>query len=294
MSQPTANPEEHDVLSELLRLLGLQGEVRTPTRLAPRARRRVGGRGYLALIVPLAGEVELAAERSASAVTLRAGEVALIRRPPEADRPPDVEVRDRGEGCRLLEGWFTFRTLIRHPLLDGFPTRIHLSAEEGTLTPPVRRLVRALGQEASQPRPGGLLVREELMRVLFVAILRALAMDEQGRGFPGPLRDREVYRAIQRLHAEPARDWTVADLGREVALSRSALAERFRARTGTTPIRYLTRWRMALARDLLTDTDLPLVRVAERVGYGSDVAFSRAFRREMGRPPGEVRRRARG
>jgi AraC-like DNA-binding protein len=105
------------------------------------------------------------------------------------------------------------------------------------------------------------------------------------------LRDPFVGRALGALHREPARDWTLADLAHEIGLSRSALAERFTAFVGQPPMQYLANWRMQLAaNDLLTTTDT-LAVIAERVGYESEASFSRAFKKIVGRSPGDWRRR---
>ena len=99
-----------------------------------------------------------------------------------------------------------------------------------------------------------------------------------------------MSRALALLHAEPARDWTVERLGRETGLSRSALAERFVLMIGEPPMQYLTRWRLALAARALKEERSAVSRIAERVGYESEAAFNRAFKREFGMPPAAWRR----
>lgn len=92
------------------------------------------------------------------------------------------------------------------------------------------------------------------------------------------------------MHARPAHDWTLADLARVAGTSRSVLAERFQQLVGTSPMQYLTQWRMVMAANLLRRSNAPLSRVAEEVGYQNDTSFSRAFRREYGQPPAAWRR----
>lgn len=106
------------------------------------------------------------------------------------------------------------------------------------------------------------------------------------------VRDRHIGRALALLHGEPGRDWTVDALAREVALSRSALAERFAALVGEPPIQYLMRWRLALAAQALQSSGEAIARVAARSGYDSEAAFSRAFKREFGLPPAAWRKSA--
>jgi transcriptional regulator GlxA family with amidase domain len=102
--------------------------------------------------------------------------------------------------------------------------------------------------------------------------------------------DRIVGAALKEMHATPARPWTLDDLAHRIGSSRSVLAERFLELVGTTPMQYLTRWRMLLAANLLSRSQAPLSSIAEQVGYRTDTAFSRAFRREFGAPPAKWRR----
>jgi len=108
------------------------------------------------------------------------------------------------------------------------------------------------------------------------------------------VRDAQIGRALALLHGEPGRAWTVDELAREVALSRSALAERFAALVGEPPIQYLMRWRLALAATALRSGNRAIARVAEESGYESESAFNRAFKREFGMPPAAWRRQGTG
>jgi AraC-like DNA-binding protein len=111
-------------------------------------------------------------------------------------------------------------------------------------------------------------------------------------GWIAGLRDRYVGRALSLLHEQPARPWTVQELAKKVGLSRSALSERFNALIGAPPMQYLTRWRTALAARQLRESQLSIARVATDVGYESEAAFNRAFKREFGLPPATWRKRA--
>ena len=147
--------------------------------------------------------------------------------------------------------------------------------------------------EARSPRPGGDGVLSKLAEVLFIEVLRQyMNAPQEGRtGWLAGLGDRIVGAALGALHARPAFAWTLEDLARESGTSRSVLAERFQHIVGSSPIAYLTQWRMLLATNLLRRSTAPLSRIAEDVGYQTDTAFSRAFRREYGVPPGVWRRR---
>jgi AraC-like DNA-binding protein len=111
-------------------------------------------------------------------------------------------------------------------------------------------------------------------------------------GWLAGVKDPEVGRALRMLHAQPGRPWTVEDLAREVGVSRSGLAQRFTELTGEAPMRYLAGWRIQLAKHLILQADLPIAEVADRVGYESEAAFNRAFKRHVGVPPVTWRKRS--
>jgi AraC-like DNA-binding protein len=134
-----------------------------------------------------------------------------------------------------------------------------------------------------------------LPELLLVEILRLhlASAPATEHGWIGALRDPALAPALARLHAEPERKWTVSALAAEAAVSRSLLDERFRQVLGRSPIRYLTEWRMHVAGELLASTNLSVSQVARRVGYESEEAFSRAFKRVLGKPPSSWRARKR-
>ena len=150
-----------------------------------------------------------------------------------------------------------------------------------------------LMQEATAPRPGNESVLSRLTETMFVEVLRQY-MEElppEHKGWLAGLNDPQVGRALSMIHAEPARAWTVDDLARETGVSRSGLADRFTKLIGESPINYLTIWRMHLARQLLAESGLSAGEVALRVGYDSEYAFNRAFKRHVGQPPATWRRK---
>ncbi len=142
--------------------------------------------------------------------------------------------------------------------------------------------------------PGSQMMLGRLAELMFVEVLRHY-MEElppNRKGWLAGLKDPYVNRAITLLHAEPARAWTVEDLARDAGVSRSALAERFTDLIGESPMRYLTGWRMFLAKQMLLDGKHSMAEVAERVGYESEYAFNRAFKRQVGKPPAAWRKKA--
>ncbi|GEN12797.1 transcriptional regulator, AraC family [Myxococcus fulvus] len=152
--------------------------------------------------------------------------------------------------------------------------------------------LRFMAAEAQELRPGGETVITRLADVLVVQALREwMAQDTQAKsGWLGALQDPDVGRALALIHREPTRPWTVASLASSVAMSRSAFSARFTQRVGEPPMHYLARWRMYVAHSALKDERPGLGELATRMGYQSEAAFSRAFKRFMGVSPGAVRK----
>jgi AraC-like DNA-binding protein len=147
-------------------------------------------------------------------------------------------------------------------------------------------------QEARTARPGNAAMLGRLTELMFVEIVREYMqrLPADHGGWLAGLNDDHVGKALRLLHAEPGRDWTVDELAREAAVSRSVLAQRFTELVGETPMRYLANWRMQLAKQLMRDGAGNIQQVAERVGYESEAAFNRAFKRVTGLPPATWRK----
>jgi AraC-like DNA-binding protein len=146
--------------------------------------------------------------------------------------------------------------------------------------------------EAAGARAGSATVLAKLSELLFVEAVRRCidTLPQNEKSWLAGLRDRFVGRALSLLHAQPARAWTVEELARKVGLSRSALAQRFSDFVGHPPMQYLARWRLQIAAQQLRLGEKSLAAVAEQVGYDSEAAFNRAFKREFGMPPASWRR----
>lgn len=156
--------------------------------------------------------------------------------------------------------------------------------------------LRLMAMEAREMRPGGETVVTRLADILVIQAIRSwIAQDPAAQtGWLGALQDKQIGRAIAHLHRDPARAWTLASLAAEVAMSRSAFAARFTALVGMPAMQYLAQWRMNVALTRLKENDTPLGDLAGRVGYQSEAAFSRAFKRFAGVSPGAVQRRTGG
>jgi AraC-like DNA-binding protein len=208
---------------------------------------------------------------------------------PKVAAAPTGEVRHGTRGgrpdVRLLGGYFVFASPDASLLVSLLPTMVHVrSAERLSL------LVRLVGEEASQRRAGRELVLTRLVEILLIEALRSAPGDDAPPGLLRGLTDRQLAPAIRQMHGQLSRAWTVSQLAKAAALSRSAFFERFSRTVGLAPMEYLLAWRMAVAKDLLRRGDAALADVAERVGYGSASAFSTAFRRHVGQPPGRFAR----
>ena len=148
--------------------------------------------------------------------------------------------------------------------------------------------------EATMARPGNAAMLGQLTELMFVEIVREYMqqLNSRERGWLAALKDPYVGKALRLLHADPTRQWTVDVLAHQVATSRSALAQRFTRLIGESPIRYLADWRMHMAKQLLRDRTDNIQSIAERIGYESEPAFNRAFKKATGCPPAAWRRAA--
>ena len=196
-----------------------------------------------------------------------------------------------GAGTTLVCGAVRFDHPAARSLIALLPSTIHLAEPDRSGAEWLPATLRMMAAEAAELRPGGETVLTRLADVLVIQAIRAwLAADPGGRtGWLGALRDRQIGRALALVHREPARDWTVAALAAECAMSRSAFAARFTELVGEPAMQYVTRWRMQTALHELSSGDSTVAELAGRLGYRSEAAFSRAFKRVFGIAPGAAR-----
>jgi len=198
-----------------------------------------------------------------------------------------------GAVTHIACGYLGCEARLARMLLSGLPSIVRVNVRGSSAGAWLEASVRYALDEARSPRPGGSSVLAKLSEVLFIEVLR-LYMQAQPEGRSGWLAavgDRIVGAALRAMHARPARAWTLEELAREAGTSRSVLAGRFQQLVGAAPMQYLMQWRMLLAANLLCTSNASLARIAEEVGYQTDTAFIRAFRREYGAPPAAWRRR---
>jgi AraC-like DNA-binding protein len=197
-----------------------------------------------------------------------------------------------GAVTRVVFGYLACDRNMMRPFFETLPRLVHIPSDDGHAAM-VRDLLRICEREAACPQQGTDSTLARVAELLFVDTLRRYAdtLPAEGKGWLSALRDARIGRALALIHDEPGRPWTLKELARSVALSRSALADRFAAVVGEPPMQYLTRWRLALAARSLRSGEA-IMHVAERSGYESDASFSRAFKREFGMPPATWRRQA--
>jgi AraC-like DNA-binding protein len=207
-------------------------------------------------------------------------------------RPRLLSYGGGGTPTNLMCGYLACDTRLARMLLAGLPPLVRVSVRGSDAGQWLESSIRYALAEAGSPRPGGAGLLSKLAEVLFIEVLR-LYMNEQhpdSTGWLAAVSDRIVGAALLALHEKPAEAWTLEELARTAGTSRSVLAERFQQLVGSPPMQYLTHWRMLLAANLLAGSNAPLARIAQDVGYQTDTAFSRAFRREYGEPPAAWRR----
>jgi AraC-like DNA-binding protein len=215
--------------------------------------------------------------------------MALFRPPTDEQLPFVLSVGDpQPDPARLVCGFLGCDAYPFNPLLAALPRVIRVSDRAGGA---IGAFVRFAMDESKDRRIGGECVLSRLSELMFVDVVRRYleSLPADRTDWLSALRDPFVGRALAALHRSPAREWTLESLAREVGLSRSALAERFTEFAGQPPMQYLTNWRMQLAANHLRSGTESVADVAERVGYRSESAFSRAFKKAVGAPPSQWR-----
>jgi AraC-like DNA-binding protein len=317
-----------DVLSEVLKVVKLQGamfyngEFSSPWSLCSPASRMVAP-----YVAPTAGHViiyHLLTEGRASArlmdgerIILEAGDIVIF---PHGDshilengpptKPVDMvkelahifsqglklaRLGGGGEVTRFVCGYMACEPRLSQVFLSGLPPVFKVSIRNDASGRWLENSIRFSVNEADPSRAGGEAVLAKLSEVVFVETLRAYIaqLPAEQTGWLAGARDSEVGKTLALMHRNPAHPWTIASLAKEAGLSRSVLAERFRHYLGEPPMAYLTRWRLQLGAQMLASTSYSVAQIASEVGYESEAAFNRAFKREFTVPPARFRTQSR-
>jgi AraC-like DNA-binding protein len=304
-----------DPLGEALHFLRMNGAFYCRSELtAPWGMTLSPLAGYVWFHVPTFGRVLLETNESEPR-WLEPGELALVphgvghvlRSEPGADAPDvmDLDLEHPSERYEILRtggggaptllicGAVRFDHPAAHNLTRILPDVIHIDAASSPQMEWMQSALRLMGEEARQLRPGGEAVMTRLADILVVQAIRAWIDTDPGArsGWLGALKDPQIGPALALVHRDPTRAWTLASLAAEVAMSRSAFAARFTELVGEPAMQYMTRLRMHLAVDALRD-GATVAEIADRLGYRSEAAFARAFKRVVGSPPGAMKAQA--
>lgn len=208
----------------------------------------------------------------------------------------EIVIPGSGSATRLICVAYRYDRDVAHPLVSLLPPLLLVAGQDMADRSALPTTLRLLEQELSARAAGRETIVNRLIDVMFVQVVRAWLerQGDEGTSWLRALRDPIVAGTLTRMHAEPGAAWTIERLARAANLSRATLIRRFSAVVGEPPLAYLTRWRMELAARSLRETDEPVGAIGRQVGYESEFAFSRAFARVRGRPPGRYRAVARG
>lgn len=295
----------NDPLSEVITLLQPRTVLSKRISGADRWGVRYSNFGQPSFCAVLEGSCLLAVDGH-STIKLEAGDFVLLPATPgftmtgfEAVTPDHIdpkkvqgttgEIRHGRRGgkpdVRMLGGYFTFDSPDAGLLVSLLPALVHVRGVERLSV-----LVQLVGDESISRRPGKDLILSRLVEVLLIEALRATPGDNAPPGLLRGLADARLAPAMQQMHKQISRSWTMEQLAKKAALSRSAFFERFTRTVGLPPMEYLLAWRMAVAKDLLRRSDFGLDKIAERVGYSSASTFSTAFSRHVGQAPSRYAR----
>lgn len=299
-----------DTLSEILRTINLSGTVYKRINLSSPWGIKFDSCIFALFHMVVSGQCWLNIKDTNKQIRISAGDIVVFPRGdahslydnPDSKLVPGNEVveaiqnnRPMFEGDEVdtifVGGHFEFDRNVNHPLIDALPCFIHISDAERTELSWLETATNVIIQETDSGIPGSDVIVNRLAEVLFIQILRAYMLRNNfSNGFLAALRDRQINKALELIHATPDASWTVEKLGREIGMSRSAFSSRFKELVGLAPIEYTTNWRMQKAYEMLKDTKLPLSTIAKQIGYISEPAFSRAFKRQFKQNPGAMRR----
>jgi AraC-like DNA-binding protein/mannose-6-phosphate isomerase-like protein (cupin superfamily) len=312
--QRLSAPVEHEFVSEVLQVVRFGGAFICREEIAAPWSFEMGGRDFGNFYILLNGEACLEVGSGCQPIWLSAGDLVVLPRGNQhamRDSPRSKELkleeliataksysretlRTGGNGAKtvLLFGGFHFEDRSANPLLSILPDVIHLQGRRRGVDAWVLWVLDFLKRESAAGLPGAEVVITRLADFLFIEALRAYfeLPDSDKSGLSVALRDPRIGSALAFLNRHPESDWSLATLSRQAGMSRTSFATRFVELVGEPPMRYLMRCRVNKAAKLLRDGRASVQQVAERVGYDSELGFSRAFKRLVGSSPAEYRR----
>ncbi|NOX32690.1 MAG: AraC family transcriptional regulator [Deltaproteobacteria bacterium] len=198
----------------------------------------------------------------------------------------------QGTSTTLLCGYFEFDRGEVHPLLSVLPSFIYIKGEEGGSVPWLETTLNFIYSEADSGQPGSQTVITRLADILFIQIIRQYIDNpvNNRRGWLAGLKDPQIGSALEYIHLNPEKPWNLNSLSGTVGMSHASFSAKFKQVIGESPFKYLTRWRMHTAANYLKNPNSSLSEATEQVGYESEAAFSKTFKRYLGMGPGKYRR----
>ena len=200
---------------------------------------------------------------------------------------PVLRYGDERPETRILCGFLQCDVLDFEPLRKSLPKLIHIGTRTADDAPWLKATIHQMVAEVDSPRLGGVSMVPRLTEIMFVEILRnqIAQCEPQTTGWLAALADARISRCLSLIHADSRRDWSLEELALAAQTSRTALSERFQTLLDTSPMKYLRNWRLHLAGVALATTQQPIAAIAFESGYGTEAAFTRAFKRSFGHPP---------
>ena len=208
---------------------------------------------------------------------------------------PILRYGDDEPTVRMLCGYLQCNAMDFRPLHKALPSMLHMRTQGAEKAGWLSATIAQIVSEVDRPRAGGLSMLERLTEMIFIELLRhqILSAPPGSVGWLAALADPSVARCLALIHDDPNRDWSMQDLAKAAALSRTTLAQRFDAVLGTSPMRYVRDWRLYVAGVALRTSGRSITDIGYAAGYGSEAAFNRAFARAYGTPPAAWRQMAR-
>ncbi|MEN4559779.1 AraC family transcriptional regulator [Pantoea agglomerans] len=294
-----------DILSQLLSLLRPESYVSGGVKLAAKSSVQWPSHDGVKCYAIVSGECWLSVEGNMHLLRLQKGDCFLLPPGPPfrlatelsakavdftTVRTAMVSAEEAGEKpcCLLVGGHFLLAGQAAKMLLEALPAVVHIRnpSDKAAMQWALERMV----QEICEPQPGSALIVQQLAFMLLIQALRLYANENQKirTGWLFALRDKKLSAALTSMHQNPEYKWTIAKLAGQAGMSRAAFAKHFKQTVGTTPVEYLTQWRMMLACEQLNYSDQTIAQIAAASGYESESAFAKAFKRTVGCSPGKV------
>lgn len=309
-----------DALSEILASFGVAGTIFSQARFGTPWSVHTDPLPSGIFHVIVSGQAHVQLDGAGESTPLATGDIVLMPHgdghvmasDPKADPIPIASIAQRvpecsiakvdypgrmgGDGkgqCSILCGTIRFADELGHPLVQLLPRLIHMRASSLGLAGWIDTTIRMLDTEVAQAMAGSEVMITKLAEMLFVQVLRSYIADldehEAPAGWIAGLKDSRIGKALALIHQQPQERWTASSLAAGVGMSRSSFFARFSELVGEPPTQYLTHWRMHLAKHQLRQGEYSLAEIADHVGYASEAAFSKAFKRTVGRSPSEYR-----